>query len=117
MKIDRKAVYLKYDGHCDYCGRDIKFKQMQVDHYWPKVLAQHQPGMDNNRPENLMPSCQKCNIHKHGWDPELYRRELSLQVTRLRKNAQFDKALIFGQIEITEKPIVFYFENLTKKEA
>lgn len=113
-KVDRNAVYRKYDGHCAYCGRFITFKQMQVDHYWPKYLSHCQPGLDNNRHENLMPSCQKCNIHKKGMDPEMWRSELQLQVTRLRKNAQFDRALRFGQIQITEKPVVFYFELYRK---
>ena len=110
MKIDRQKVYERYDGHCAYCGREIKFKQMQVDHFWPQFLAHFQPDLDNNRPGNLMPSCRKCNIHKGGMKPEEWRKELSLQVTRLRKNAQFDRALRFHQIEITERSIVFFFE-------
>ncbi len=112
MKIDRQAVYEKYDGHCAYCGRKITYKQMQVDHYWPQFLKHREPDIDNNRFDNLMPSCAKCNIHKHAWRPEEWRSELSKQVTRLRKNAQFDRALRFGQIQITESPIVFYFERL-----
>ena len=110
MKIDRHAIYRKFGGRCAYCGREISFKEMQVDHYWPRFLAHHQQE-DNNREENLMPSCQKCNIHKHGWRPEEWRKELQLQVSRLRKNAQFDRALRFGQIEIKESPIQFFFEK------
>ena len=112
MRIDRQAVYKKYNGRCSYCGMEITIKQMQVDHYWPQFLAHHQPDKDNNREENLMPSCQKCNIHKHGMKPEAWRSELERQVTMLRKSAQFDRALRFGQLEITEKPIVFYFETI-----
>ena len=111
MKIDREAAYKKYDGHCAYCGVEIDIKDMQVDHFWPQFLAYYQPDLDGNRPENLMPSCRKCNICKHAWRPEEFRKEMALQVSRLRKNAQFDRALRFGQIEITEKPIVFYFET------
>ena len=33
MKINRRAVYEKYDGHCAYCGRAMEFGKMQVDHY------------------------------------------------------------------------------------
>jgi len=110
MKIDRKKIHNKFNSHCAYCGREITIRQMQIDHYWPQFLANFQPGEDNNREENLMPSCAKCNNHKHGMRPEIWRKELQLQVTRLRKNTQFDRALRFGQLEITEKPIVFYFE-------
>lgn len=107
--IDREKVYKKYNGHCAYCG--CKLKRMQVDHYWPKHLALIEPLLDNDRLENLMPSCQKCNIHKGGMRPEVWRKELQRQVSMLKKNAQFDRALRFNQIQITEKPVVFYFEN------
>lgn len=110
MRVDRNKIYKKYNGHCSYCGRKITIKQMQVDHYWPQYLKHLEPSLDNNRIENLMPSCAKCNNHKHGMMPETWRNELSLQVERLRKNTQFDRALRFDQIKIEEKAIVFYFE-------
>ena len=111
MKINRQAVYEKYDGHCAYCGCEIEFKKFQVDHYWPQCLSHLEPGLEPDRFENLMPSCAKCNIHKYAMRPEMWRGELGKQVLRLKKNAQFDRALRFDQIEITERPIVFYFEN------
>ena len=116
MKIDRQKVYQKFNSRCAYCGRKITIKQMQVDHFWPQSLAHFEIGLDNNRPENLMPSCAKCNNHKAGMRPETWRKELQLQIPRLRKNAQFDRALRFGQIEITEKPVVFFFEEVEETE-
>ena len=110
-KSTRIKVYKKLNGRCAYCGREITYKQMQVDHYWPQFLAHMQRDQDNNRFENLMPSCAKCNNNKHAWRPEEWRKELELQVTRLRKNAQFDRALRFGQLLIAERPVVFYFEK------
>ena len=35
-KETRLKVYLMYDGHCAYCGKDIEYKDMQVDHIVPK---------------------------------------------------------------------------------
>ena len=72
--IDREQVYNKYNGRCAYCGMEVEFKNFQVDHYWPKFLAHLEPLLDNNRPDNLMPSCRKCNIHKHGMRPEVCRK-------------------------------------------
>jgi hypothetical protein len=112
MKIDRRAVYKKTDGRCAYCGNVLEFKQMQVDHWWPQFLAHLEPDKDNNRFENLMPACQKCNLHKHGMRPEVWRSELKRQVSMLKNNAQFQRALRFGQVEIVDKPIVFYFEKI-----
>ena len=31
-KAMRQQVYEKYGGHCAYCGRQIEYKEMQVDH-------------------------------------------------------------------------------------
>lgn len=113
MKIDRTAVYNKCNGHCAYCGSVLEFKKMQIDHYWPKQLQHWEPPeVDIDRFENLYPACQKCNIHKHGMQPETWRKELQRQISMLRKNAQFDRVLRFKQIQITEKPIVFYFETI-----
>ena len=111
MKINRGEIHQKFGGRCAYCGREITIKQMQVDHFWPQSLSHHQPGLEKDREENLMPSCAKCNNHKHGFRPEVWRKEIELQITRLRKNTQFDRALRFGQLKITEKPVVFYFER------
>ena len=111
MKIDRQAVYKKYNGRCAYCGKNMTFKRMQVDHLHPQCLKHYQPDLDNNRFENLMPSCAKCNNYKGGMRLELFRSELQKQVSRLRNDARFDRALRFGQIDIEETPIVFYFEK------
>ena len=81
MKIDRLKVYNKFDGHCAYCGCELLFKRMQVDHLWPQFLDHHKPDEDNNRFDNLMPSCQPCNIQKHGMRLEVWRGELSRQGT------------------------------------
>jgi hypothetical protein len=114
VKIDRKAVYEKFGGHCAYCGTPIEQKQMQVDHYWPQCLAYYDPEKNVNRLSNLMPSCHKCNNHKHGMRPEVWRKELERHSDMLQKNTQFQRALRFGQVEITKKPVVFYFERESK---
>ncbi len=106
----REKIYNKFNKRCAYCGVDLKYKDMQVDHYWPQFLKHFEPDKDNNRFENLMPSCRKCNIHKGGMKPETWRGELERQVDMLRKNAQFDRALRFDQIRTRERPIIFYFE-------
>jgi len=34
-KRQRIEIYNKYQGHCAYCGEEIDYKQMQVDHHVP----------------------------------------------------------------------------------
>lgn len=31
----RKQVYAKCNGHCAYCGCELEYKDMQVDHVIP----------------------------------------------------------------------------------
>lgn len=31
-KLVREKVYQKYNGHCAYCGCELQYKDMQVDH-------------------------------------------------------------------------------------
>jgi len=124
MKINRLEVYNKYAGHCAYCGKEITIRQMQVDHAFPKRLAHFYPNLNIDRMENLNPACHKCNNFKAGepvdgveWYSNSYREQLGKQVQRLMKNSQFQRALTFGQIKITESPIIFYYEKLGRVPA
>ncbi len=110
MKIDRLKVYQKYNGKCAYCGCDIEFKKMQVDHFYPQHLTRPIE-FEINHGSNLMPSCQKCNNHKSGMTIEMWRKELERHSDMLLKSAQFLRAVKFGQVVITKKPIVFYYED------
>jgi hypothetical protein len=113
-KNKRLEIYNKYGGHCAYCGDKIKYENMQVDHWWPKTLRHLYP-FDIDNPDNTMPSCQPCNIHKGGMRPDWWRSLLSRQVAILLNNANFKRALRFGQVKIQESPIVFYFETKPKE--
>lgn len=48
----RQIVYDKHRGHCAYCGREIAYKDMQVDHIYP----QYRGGKDDL--DNLNPACR-----------------------------------------------------------
>lgn len=110
-KVERARVFNKFDGKCAYCGCRLELNRFDVDHLHPYFLSHHEPDLDPHRFENLMPACKKCNRFKHSFKLESYRTELRLQVLRLKENAKFNRALTFGQIKITESPIVFYFEK------
>ena len=114
-KATREIVLAKYEEHCSYCGCLLTLKSMQVDHLHPFSRSHFENDLDPNRIENLMPSCRKCNGFKGAFRLEDYRYELQLQVERLAKNAQFMRAVTFGQVKITESPIVFYFEIAKEK--
>lgn len=109
-KIDRQAVYDKYDGHCAYCGCKLEsIKDMQVDH----ILPQRNGG--NNEIDNLNPSCRLCNHYKRGNDLETFRTfSLGGLIERLKKIYIFRVALKYGMIDIKNWDAKFYFETLKK---
>lgn len=119
-KETRKTIYNKYDGYCAYCGEQITYKNMQVDHIYPKDRAHiyfKETGKHVDDISNLNPSCRICNNYKYNWDIELFRKNLSKQVERARKTSMnFRMAERYGLIKITNKPVEFYFESVEKKE-
>ncbi len=109
-KKTREAVYRKYDGHCAYCGREIAYKDMQVDHYQP-LRAWKAEDAGNDDISNLMPSCRMCNHYKRANSLETFRRYIQEIPQKLRSNYIYKIGLVYGNVVEREKRIVFYFEN------
>lgn len=109
-KIKRLTVYSKYNGHCAYCGEKIDFNKMSVDHIKPKS----QGGEGNIK--NLNPSCIACNCMKGKLDLQAYKDKLQNHITHLMKFMKFQIAIKYGQVQIVDKKISFYFEGLQKNE-
>lgn len=116
MERDRLKVLEKYGSHCAYCGVKIDIKSMQVDHIRSKqsfrsdYLEAKEVISDIS---NLNPACRRCNNFKAGMRLERFRSELQEQVDRAReRSVNFRMAEKYGQIKITESPIVFYFEKI-----
>jgi len=57
---ERRAVYDKMGGRCAYCGEQLNYEDMQVDH----VVALRSKGEDDLA--NMLPACRSCN-HYAGW--------------------------------------------------
>ena len=118
----RQQVYDKYGGHCAYCGREIDYKDMQVDHVTPMLRGfpdwQIEMGgytRGTNDISNLLPACRMCNFRKGTFELEDFRKQISQQAETLCKTFQGRMSLAYGLIERVNKPIVFYFETLTDK--
>ena len=108
-KAVRQKVYDKYNGHCAYCGCEIDYKDMQVDHiesvYWYN-------GADEL--ENYNPACRMCNFYKSTMKIEDFREQLGHLLERLEKIFIFRLAKKYGLIQQTKKPIEFYFEKVER---
>lgn len=111
-KAIRLQVYEKCHGHCGYCGCELEYKNMQVDHMHPLRRG----GTDDF--ENLLPSCKSCNHYKSTLTVEEFRGYLGRILNRLKRDSvAYNVALRFGLIEIKNKVITFYFEKTTAEQA
>ena len=108
----RKLVYAKYNEHCAYCGSKIEYKDMQVDHLYPKILHKdNNITSDVNRIENLMPTCRLCNHYKRAEVLDIYRNMLFTLTERLQKIYIVRVALRYGIITFHTWDKQFYFEK------
>lgn len=105
-KSTRKIVYQKYNGRCAYCGCELEYKDMQIDHirsvYWNN---------GDNEIDNLMPACRMCNFYKSTYSLEEFRERLQTLTERLEKTFIYRLAKKYGIVEEHKKPIRFYFEK------
>jgi len=116
-KINRQLVHEKYDGHCAYCGCDLEFNDMQVDHLVSRFhfsIGSNKTYTDNdlNDMNNLMPSCKVCNKWKSAHTLEHFRDEISYQLRTLNAySSNFRMAKKYDLLKETPREIVFYFEQ------
>lgn len=108
----RIQVWNKYNKHCAYCGKELKYKEMQVDHYIPQRLfdIENLEG-DKDDIDNLMPSCRRCNHYKRDSLPENFRESLNTLHERVLKQYICKVAYDYGVIKIEPFDGVFYFER------
>ena len=118
-KIKRLKVYNKYNGKCAYCGKDIEYSKMHIDHIIPKQRGfnsfeaeQHGITKGTDKFDNLNPSCASCNISKSTYSLDVWKTELKLKKNRLRRDVTNVRILeSFGILEFNNKNILFYFER------
>lgn len=109
----REKVWEKYGRRCAYCGKELTYKQLQVDHIDPvyRTWKNHPKGDDSF--ENLNPSCARCNNWKHAMPLDTFKSEVGKQVERLKRDrSQFRLALDYGLVVETGADVVFYFERV-----
>lgn len=106
-KTERQEVYQKCQGHCAYCGCDLKYIDMQVDHVIPLRIG----GADELN--NMLPACRSCNHYKATFDVEEYRKYLAGISHRLmRDSIPFRVGIRFGLVQHIKDDVTFYFETL-----
>lgn len=102
----REKVWKKYDCKCAYCGEDLEYSKMQVDH------IQSQSNGGNDEIGNYNPSCRPCNFYKSDFDIEGFRNQLSTITERIKKPFIVRLAMKYGIISFKPFDGRFYFEKV-----
>lgn len=111
-KSERMQVYEKCKGHCAYCGCELEYKDMQVDHVKPLK------GGGKDELSNMLPACRSCNHYKHTLDVEGFKRYLGGISHRLmRDSIPFQVAVRFGMVRHMGDNVTFYFERCEEQEG
>ncbi len=127
-KTQRAELRMMFGGKCSYCGCELPEKGWHADHvkavrrewwktqsWYAKTYGPQKPSMEypeNDTQDNLFPACASCNIDKRDFSLESWRKQLEDKVGVCRRNYNaFSHAERFGLIQVTEHPIVFWFEK------
>lgn len=105
----RIEVYNKYNGHCAYCGKELEYRDMQVDHIFP----QHYGGSDDI--QNLNPSCRRCNHYKRANRLEPFRELLLTLHERIAKDYITKVGIDYGIVTLKPFDGKFYFEKIKEQ--
>jgi hypothetical protein len=114
----REQVRMKFGGKCAYCGCDLP-QRWHADHFeavlrgvGSAITGLPMARMENDRIENIMPSCPPCNIDKASFSLDQWRGKLERTLEVLARNSPtYRHALRFGMAQEIRKPIKFYFEG------
>lgn len=115
----REAVYLKYDGHCAYCGKELDPKSWQLDHLIPVQRERFGRYTEEQIEcfENYMPACRRCNHAKRSYSLEGFRKFVVDIPRKLReRNYIYKVGLDYGLVEDHSQKVEFYFEFLKRIE-
>lgn len=110
-RAEREKIYYSCDCRCAYCGCEIDYSDMQVDHATPLRIG----GADEI--ENMKPSCRSCNHYKATFDVEGFRKYLSgIQKRLMRDSIPYQIAERFGIVEHKSDNVTFYFERIATEK-
>ena len=110
---------------CAYCGCELEYKDMQVDHIEAVYLNEYNKERNYktlsddelNDIENYLPACRACNFYKSTFTLEEFRKRLSTTLfNNLEKNFNYKLLKKYGLIKEDIKPVKFYFEKLREEE-
>lgn len=113
----RQEVFDKYEGHCAYCGCELKMDDMQVDHIDSQYLTRLKGEKVIETIETLNPSCRQCNFYKGTLSIERFRNSLANILQKsVQKPFQFKLALKYDMVSVKEWNKKFYYEKFINRK-
>lgn len=107
----RMEVYRKCDGRCAYCGKRIRYDEMQVDH-----VESHYRHKGKDEMDNFLPACRDCNLLKSDYLLEEFRNVLIPQCAKAKGSGMKARiARAYNLSPMKRQKILFYFEKIEKK--
>lgn len=95
VRYSRKNVWLRDEGKCQYCNKDVKLADFTIDHVHPKTNG------GKTTWENVVTSCYKCNQAK----AEKAVHEAGLKLKKIPKKP--------SHLPLISEASGFYDENFT----
>lgn len=103
---ERKHFFDIFHGRCAYCGTEVTFRGMQIDHKVPLAAG------GEDALANMYPACRSCNHYKHTLDIEGFRAYLEGIPKRLERDCiAYQVGVRFGIVKVGESRVKFYFEK------
>lgn len=115
----RERVHQKFGGRCAYCGSEIAYKNMQIDHYLPQSREKFYARRfqkDVHAEANLMPACRRCNLYKRARTPKQFRELMTTLHERLQEIYILKVAVDFGMVTVKPFDGLFYFEKWQQEQ-
>lgn len=110
----RQNVYDKYGGRCAYCGCELDFENMEIDHIYSFSQGKKHNTTYINHPSNLLPSCTLCNNNKGNLSLEDFRHKIVETFMRISTSPKYQFCKKYGFFTDSLWDGKFYFEKYGK---
>jgi 5-methylcytosine-specific restriction endonuclease McrA len=100
---ERKIIYLKTDGLCHICGKNLDIKKFEANHVKPYSESA------NNKHENYLPSCKTCNNYRWNYLPD--------EIQWILKLGVWTKSQIEKDNDLGKKISISFLENENQREV
>ena len=108
----REVVYAKYNGHCAYCGCELEYKDMQVDHIESVYRTEYHGKDTDNSIDNYNPACRACNFYKGTSTLEEFRYNIqNVLIRKLQRDFNYKLLVKYEMVYENFKPVKFFFED------